>query len=131
MDDRYKNKKILLIEDDTFLADLLSQNFVKEGLVHEVASDGESGLLKAKAMLPDLILLDITLPRIDGYEVLRRLKEDPVLAKCPVIILSNLSQKEEIDKGLALGAADFLVKANVYIGEIVARAKKVFDESQK
>ena len=131
MAEGYKNKKILLVEDDPFLAGLLERSFTKEGFIYELASDGETGLAKAKSMEPDLILLDLVLPGIDGYEVLRRLKADPKLAQYPVIILSNLGQKEEIDRGIRMGAIDFLVKANIYLDEIVVRIKKLFDASPK
>src|SRR3989338_7802050 len=95
-----RNKKILLVEDESFLANLLSDYIKEQGVSLEQASTGEECLAKAKSSKPDIILLDIILPGIDGYEVLKQLKANPELSKIPVIFLSNLGGKEEIDRGL-------------------------------
>src|SRR3989344_7251171 len=97
-----KDKKILVVEDDKFLGDLLAKHLTQEGVQFELAVDGESAVTKAEAMKPDLVLLDLFLPGIDGYEVLKRFKLNPTLPSVPVVILSNLGQKDEIDKGMAL-----------------------------
>ncbi len=123
------NKKLLLIEDDKFLAELLGDQFRKAGISYDLALDGEDGLLKARASSYDLILLDLILPGIDGYEVLRQLKADTELKKIPVLILSNLSQKDEIERGIRLGAEDFLIKSNFDIGEITRRIKKILEKT--
>ena len=128
MAEEWKNKKVLVVEDDRFLNDLLSKHFTKEGFHFDLASDGESALLKAKANKPDLILLDLLLPGVDGYEVLKRLKADQSLSAIPVIVLSNLGQKDEVDKALALGAKDFLVKAKFDLFDIVSRVKHILGE---
>lgn len=122
------NKKILLIEDDKFLGDLLVRRFQKEGLDFEWVISGEEGLEKARNTPFSLIVLDLILLGIDGYEVLKRLKANTGLAKMPVIILSNLGQKDEIDRGLKLGAIDFLVKAHLDLDEIMKKIKKVLEE---
>lgn len=119
-----QNYKILFIEDDEFLIGLIVKHFQKEGLNFDMATTGEKGLEKARAASYDLILLDIVLPGMDGYEVLRQLKSDSELAKIPVIILSNLGQKAEIQRGLELGAEDFLVKARHDLDEIGEKIKK-------
>ena len=124
----WKNKKILVVEDDTFLSDLLAKHFTQEGIQFDFAVDGESALIKAKEMKPGLVLLDLFLPGIDGYEVLKQLKADPALASVPVIILSNLGQKEEIEKGMALGATDFLVKAKFDLSDIVSKVKNALSK---
>ncbi len=123
------NKKLLLIEDDKFLAELLGDQFKKAGISYDLALDGEDGLLKARASSYDLVLLDLILPGIDGYEVLRQLKADIELKKIPVLILSNLSQKDEIERGIRLGAEDFLIKSNFDIGEITRRIKKILEKT--
>lgn len=123
------NQKILVVEDDTFLAKLLADKFKKEGLDFDLVRDGEKGLAKARAEHFDLILLDLILPGIDGYEALEQLKKDPALAPIPVLILSNLGQKEEIERGLRLGAVDFLVKAKFDLDEIVAKINQILKRS--
>lgn len=116
-------KNILIIEDDKFLRELIAQKLKKEGYKISEAIDGEEGVKKIKEEKPDLILLDLILPGIDGFEVLSRMKEDPVLAKIPVVILSNLGQKEDVERGLKLGAVDYLIKAHFTPGEIVEKVR--------
>jgi len=118
-------KKVLIIEDDKFLRELIVKKLDKEGFQTSGAIDGEEGLKKIKEERPDLVLLDLILPGIDGFEVLSRTKEDPALSSIPVIILSNLGQKEEVEKGLKLGAIDYLIKAHFTPGEIVAKIKGI------
>lgn len=120
-----KDKKILVVEDDKFLGDLLAKHLTQEGFQFELAVDGESAMTKAEAVKPDLVLLDLFLPGIDGYEVLKRFKLNAALTSVPVVILSNLGQKDEIDKGMALGAVDFLVKAKFDLFDIVSKIKQV------
>jgi DNA-binding response OmpR family regulator len=118
-------KKILVVEDDRFLRELVKRKLIGENFEVGEAVDGEEALRKAKEEKPDLILLDLILPSIDGFEVLARIKEDPSLASIPVIILSNLGQREEIEKGLKLGAIDYLVKAHFTPGEIIEKVKNI------
>lgn len=124
-----EKKKILIIEDEKDLRFFITQALKSEGFETIEAFDGEEGLEKAKAEKPNLILLDLLLPGINGYEVLSRLKKDPDLELIPVIILSNLGQEEEIERGLKLGAIDYLIKANFTLDEIVERVKKVFSKN--
>jgi DNA-binding response OmpR family regulator len=119
-------KKILIIEDEKILRTLLTQTLSREGFEVKEAVDGEEGLEKAKTEKPDLILLDLILPTIDGYEVLERLKKDPFTESIPVMIISNLGQDEEIQRGLKLGAVDFLIKAHFTLDEISEKIKKFF-----
>jgi len=117
--------KILIIEDDKFLRELMAQKLL--ALKYDIvqAIDGEDGLKKVKETKPDLVLLDLILPGINGFEVLEKIKADPEISSIPVIILSNLGQREDIEKGLKLGAAGFLVKAHFTPGEIVAKIEKL------
>jgi len=119
------SQTILIIEDDRFLRELISQKIIKEGYEALEAVDGEDGLKKIKETKPDLILLDLILPGIDGFEVLTKIKEDPALCSVPVIILSNLGQKEDVEKGLKLGAVDYLIKAHFTPGEIIEKIKNI------
>jgi len=118
-------KTILIIEDDKFLRELIARKLTVEGFDVLEGIDGEEGMKKVKEEKPDLVLLDLILPGIDGFEVLTKMKEDPNLALIPVIILSNLGQKEEIEKGLKLGAIDYLIKAHFTPGEIIEKIKSV------
>jgi DNA-binding response OmpR family regulator len=119
------SKKILIVEDDKFLRELMTRKLLS--LQYEVvsASDGEEGLEKIKTELPDVVLLDLILPGINGFEVLELAKKDSAIAKIPIIILSNLGQSEDIKKGLELGAQDFLVKAHFTPQEIVDKLKLI------
>ncbi len=119
------NKKILVIEDDKFLRELIAQKLLKEGYNISEAIDGEEGIKKVKEEKPDLVLLDLILPGIDGFEVLSQMRADSSLTSIPVIILSNLGQKEDVEKGLKLGAADYLIKAHFTPGEIIDKIKIV------
>ena len=119
------SKKILIIEDDKFLRELIVKKLVKEGYEISEAVDGEEGIKKFKEEKPDLVLLDLILPGIDGFEVLSRTKEDPALSQIPVIILSNLGQKEDVERGLGLGAIDYLIKAHFTPGEIIEKIRAI------
>jgi len=118
-------KKILIVEDDKFLRELIAQKLLKEEYDIVEAVDGEKGIKSVKEENPDLVLLDLILPGIDGFEVLARMKEDPKLAEIPVIILSNLGQKDDIERGLKMGAVDYLIKAHFTPGEIIEKIKVV------
>jgi DNA-binding response OmpR family regulator len=117
--------KILIVEDDRFLRELIAKKLKNEGYEVLEAVDGEEGLKRIKEEKPDLILLDLILPGIDGFEVLEKAKEDPNTAQIPVIILSNLGQREEIERGLKLGAIDYLIKAHFTPGEIIEKIKNI------
>lgn len=118
-------KKILIVEDDKFLRELIARKLTNEGYEASEAVDGEEGIKKIKEEKPDLVLLDLILPGIDGFEVLSKMKEDSFLAQIPVVILSNLGQRDEVEKGLNLGAADFLIKAHFTPGEVIERVKRI------
>ncbi len=117
--------KILIIEDDKFLRELITRKLTDEGFNIIEAVDGEDGLKKIKESKPDLVLLDLILPSIDGFEVLSKIKADASIASIPIIILSNLGQKEEVEKGLKMGAVDYLIKAHFTPGEIIEKIKNV------
>lgn len=121
-------KKILIIEDDKFLRELIAQKLLKDNYDIAEAVDGEAGMKSVKEEKPDLILLDLILPGIDGFEVLARVKADPMLSQIPVIILSNLGQKDDIERGLKMGAVDYLIKAHFTPAEIISKIKGVLGE---
>ena len=116
-------KNILIIEDDEFFRELISKKLTSSGFSMSEAVDGQKGIDKVKSSKPDLILLDLLLPNVDGFEVLSTLKENPKTSSIPVIILSNLSSGDDIEKGLKLGAADFLIKSQSASEEIIEKIK--------
>lgn len=118
---------ILIVEDDKFLSELISTKLSKEGYAVSIALDGESGLAKAQSEKPDIILLDILLPGISGFEVLEKIKKNPdaSISGIPVLILSNFGQESKVQQGLSLGAVDYLVKANFTTGEIVEKIRTI------
>lgn len=118
-------KKLLLVEDDITLRDLYAARFGIENYELSVATDGESGLAMAQEILPDCLLLDLRIPKLNGFEVLRRLKENPKTKKIPVIVLTALSGDEDRRKCLEAGAAAFLTKAETMPKEVLSHVKKV------
>lgn len=120
-----KTWHLLLIEDDVFLGSIYKTKFEQQGFRVSVADNGEDGLADAKRKKPDIILLDVLLPRVDGFEVLHELKQDKLTASIPVVLLTNLGQKEDITKGLERGAVDYLIKAHFKPSETVAVVKRV------
>lgn len=118
-------KTILVVEDDKFLRELMTQKLTREGFQISQAVDGEEGIKKIKEEKPGLVLLDLILPGIDGFEVLSRVKGDPDISNTPVIILSNLGQREDIERGMKMGAADYLIKAHFTPGEIIEKIKNI------
>jgi len=117
--------KILLVEDDPFLIEIYSSKLKKAGFSVEIVSDGSMVLEKVKEIIPDLILLDVVLPNMDGWEILRAIKNNNLLKKTKVIILSNLSEKEDVEKGFKLGATKYLVKSHYTPSEVVEEIKKI------
>jgi two-component system, OmpR family, response regulator BaeR len=118
-------KTILLVEDDPFLIDIYSEKFKLAGFEAETVGDGERTLEKIREKKPDLVMLDLVLPHIDGWEILRQIKKDPELSAIPVIVFSNLGQKSDIENGLALGAAKYLIKSQYTPSEVVDEIKKI------
>lgn len=110
---------ILIIEDDPLLSGLLAQEMEGRKFRFRAALTGEEGLDIAKKEKPDIILLDILLPGIDGFEVLKRIKEDPETKHAMVVILSNLGQKSDILRGTQLGAEKYIVKVTLSLNEVV------------
>ncbi len=119
-----KKIKVLIVEDEETLSQMYSMKFEKEGFDVKASLDGADALEQAKSFKPDFILLDIILPGLDGFSVLGSLKEDKDLKKVPVIMLTNLGQSEDIEKGKKLGAIDYLVKANCTPMEVVEKVRE-------
>jgi len=132
-------KQILLVEDDPFLVDIYSTKLKEAGFKAEIASDGQEALkkirernlknFKKKSLWPDLLVLDIVLAGVDGWQVLQEIKEDNKLKDLKVVVFTNLGQKEEVEKGLALGADKYLIKAHYTPSELIEEIKKIFKKS--
>lgn len=116
--------KILIVEDEDVLAKVLQEKFEKEGVKIEVARDGEVVFEVAKKSRPDLIVLDLILPKKHGLEVIKELKGDAELKNIPVFVLSNLDSDQDIKKALSLGAIDYFVKTQHPLKEIVEKVKE-------
>jgi len=119
------NKKILvaLIEDDPLIAEMYTTKFKKEGFDLKHAPDGETGLQLIKDAKPDIILLDIIMPKLDGFQVLKQLRILPDFKDTPVIMLTNLGQEEDVQKGRQYGATDYFIKTNFTPAAIVDKVK--------
>ena len=126
-----KKAKILVVEDEEFLLDLYETKLEESGYEVIKASNGEEGISLARLELPSLILLDILMPKVDGYEMLKSIKSNNKTRTIPVIIFSNLSQKEEIEKGLKLGAKDFIIKTSVTPTELEIKVREYLKNSKK
>jgi len=120
----WKKAIILLIEDDTLLSSMYAIKFKLSGLKLIIAQNGRAGLTQAIEKKPDLILLDIKMEDIDGFEILKRLKADSTTKNIPVILFTNMGEKENAEKGLALGADQYILKAKTLPSEIVDKVIK-------
>jgi DNA-binding response OmpR family regulator len=123
-----KKRKVLVVEDETFLVKIYSVKLKKEGFDVSIATDGEEAVKLAAEVKPDLILLDLILPKLNGFEALERIRTNPANKTTPVLVLSNLGQEEDIKRATALGASDYLVKANFSIQDIVAKIKETLEK---
>jgi DNA-binding response OmpR family regulator len=117
------NLKVLLVEDDPFLSNLLKVRLQKENVDVTLARDGEEALKKIEENKPGLVLLDLILPKKSGFEILEKVSTDPQLKDMPIIILSNLGQTSDIQRGKELGAIEYYVKAKISIDDLVGKIK--------
>jgi DNA-binding response OmpR family regulator len=115
---------VLIIENDSHLADIYSEKLSSEGFAVTAVKDGVLGLKAARKMPPDILVLDLLLPRKSGVEILKEFKQDRGLAKIPAIVVSNVSEKQTIDECFRLGAADFIIKKHINLSELVAMIRK-------
>ncbi|MFA5069885.1 MAG: response regulator [Patescibacteria group bacterium] len=118
-----KKTKVLIIEDEKMLSEMYRTKFEMEGFEVAQSFDGKQGLDKARQISPDIILLDIILPKLDGFLVLKELKQDALMKKIPVLLLTNLGQDDDIKKGKALGADGYFIKADHSPAEIVEKVR--------
>lgn len=119
-------KKILLIEDEEIMVDLLTKKLEKEGYELSVARDGKEGLEMMKKERPDLVLLDIIMPKMGGFEVMEAMSKDSELKQIPIIVISNSGQPVELDRAQRLGARDWLIKTEFDPQEVLDKVNKQF-----
>jgi len=122
--------KVLIVEDEHFLSTILANRLKKEGFVISQAFDGQEGIDSLSTEKPDLVILDLILPRRSGFEVLETLSRDPQLSKIPVIILSNLGQQSDIEKARELGAFAYYIKVSTSIDNFVEVVRNVISSAQ-
>lgn len=121
---------ILLIEEDAFLLEIYKKKFEMEKFKVTVARDGEAGLKAIQKKGPDVVVLDIVIPKMDGFMVLEHAKKNPQTAKIPIIIMTNLGQTHDVEKGFALGAFDYLIKTHNQPTEVIDAVKKALERGR-
>ena len=117
--------KVLIIEDEVSLLDVLQKKLEKEGYQVFAACDGEEGLRQMEAVKPDVVLLDIVMPRINGMEVLQKMQQSESMSQIPVLIISNSGEPIEIDRALKLGAKDYIIKTEFDPQEVLEKMAKI------
>jgi DNA-binding response OmpR family regulator len=120
-------KKIMIIEDDVFIRDIYQVKFTQEGFDVTTAEDGLKAIEKLAIIIPDIILLDIMMPYMNGMEVLRRIKADEALKNIPIILLTNISEKESVTEGLEYGVKDYLIKSQFTPAEVVNKVNSLLN----
>lgn len=120
-----KKKKIMIAEDDKFLANAYRVKLEKEGFEVNIVGHGKELLEKLEDFDPDLVLMDLVMPIMDGFEALKKMKEDKKTEKVPVLVASNLGQQADLDKSMELGAVDYIIKSNVSMKDVVEKIKEL------
>jgi len=118
-------KKVMWVEDDSFLSDIIARKLSAEKCLLVHTKNAEEALPLVGTEMPDVIMLDVLLPGMNGFELLTKLKSDPKTKSIPVILLSNLGQESDVEKGKSLGADRFLVKATLKLDEVIGQIKEV------
>ncbi|MDE2173650.1 MAG: response regulator [Patescibacteria group bacterium] len=118
-----ENKKVMIVEDDRFLSSLIKARLEKDGFTVLQAFDGAEAIERLKEEKPDLIILDLIMPKVTGFEVLQSISITPGLEKVPVVILSNLAQDSDIEKARQLGAREYFVKVKISIDDLIGKIK--------
>ncbi len=123
----HKSPRLLVVEDDAFVQGLYENQLKAMGYEVRLAGDGEQALRAMQESPPDLVLLDLVLPRLSGYDVLTRMRDDPALAHVPVIMLSNKGEPADIEKGMALGATDYLAKTTTPPKQVIEKITRTLE----
>lgn len=118
-------RKILIVEDDTFILEMYATKLLNFGYEVLTATDGDEALKIVKDKKPDFILLDLILPSVDGFDVLKAVRKNPKSKSIPVILLTNLGERKDVEKGLKLGADDYLIKAHFTPSEVIEKIQNL------
>ncbi len=121
--------KILLVEDDPLIIKIYTTRLIADGFQVFSAENGEDGLKLAEKELPDIVVLDIMMPKIDGFGVLEKLRNHEMLKNIPILIYSNLAAEDEVARALKMGATEFIIKANLSPTEMVSKIKQYLHPS--
>jgi two-component system alkaline phosphatase synthesis response regulator PhoP len=121
--------KVLVVEDDKFLMSAYRAKLTKVGFEVQIAGDGQEAMDLLKTFMPDIILLDLVMPRKDGFMTLSEIKQQPNLQQIPVIVASNLGQKEDLDKAMSLGATDYIIKSDLSMDALVELINKTLEKA--
>lgn len=120
--------KILIVEDDSYISDMYRIKLESDGFEVEIAADGQAGLDAILKSHPDLVLLDVVMPKMDGFSVLQKIRKNPDFKNMPVMMLTNLGQKDSVEKGLLLGANGYIIKAHFTPSEVVEKIKEFLNK---
>ncbi|MDO8523499.1 MAG: response regulator [bacterium] len=123
--------KVLIVDDDEFLLEMYAMKFVESGYEVDTAKNGEDAVKKAKTNSPDVILMDVVMPKMDGFDLLRNLKKENAAPNAITLVLTNLGQKEDVDKGMKSGATDYIIKAHFTPSEVVKRVESLLAKKNK
>lgn len=127
MEEHTQKYKVFIVDDDPFVLDMYVLKFKEEGFEVVTASSGKNVVLRIKEEKPDIILLDVIMPMIDGFEILRSLQKENLDPKPKIIFLTNFGQKEDVERGLQLGADDYIIKAHFTPREVVEKIKSLLN----
>jgi adenylate cyclase len=131
MDEKNQRQNVLAVEDDKFLSRALSDKLQREGYSVTIAENGDQAVQAAQNRIPDVVLLDLVMPKKNGFEVLEELQLDKRLKHIPVVVLTNLSQESDKEKCKAFGVVEYLVKSDTPISDIVKRVKYILESTEK
>ncbi len=129
--DEKKKVKVLIIEDDSYISDMYKIKFDSENFETTVAEDGIKGIKEIERQKPDIVLLDIVMPKVDGFSVLKMIKKNENSKDIPVVMLTNLGQKENVERGFELGATSYIIKAHFTPSEVVKKVKEILEKEKK
>lgn len=129
--DENQKIKVLIIEDDSYISDMYRIKLESENFEVVVAEDGVAGIKQLEKYRPDVILLDVVMPKVDGFSVLKSIKSTDEIKNIPVVMLTNLGQKDNVERGFELGASGYIIKAHFTPSEVVKKVKEILEKERK
>ena len=124
-----KDIKILVVDDDPFILDMYVIKFKEQGFQIDTATDGKMALDRIEAGKPDIVLLDVVMPKMDGFDVIKKIQESKTPRTYKILFLTNFGQKEDVERGMQLGADGYIIKAHFTPSEVVAKVKELLSIS--